>query len=660
MVDLLTVGEAYAELDLIVRQLDDGSLTLTTDDALPDEERLRVQGSPAGLTVWQRVGQVPFNLDLCRGLDQLNGRSPFGRWVWRAGSVRVEAHLPFGDRSLSPNQLSLAYGSLCEQARQHGAQLLAVVRGEASWETLRPGESGLPPSYLPGEGQKTPDQRTTMRYGAADAVPGRPEPARSERRAGAPPSGASGRQRPQPAPVVTGQRGGGGGAVVGLLLLLTVGAVGGAGFILWQRSQAGPASPPAPQPPGPGTPGPQDPAVTEPGADPVATDPTPSGAAGDPLAPGPAPRPRPTALSPAESEQQLLEQLRAHPDQAERLLSRWQEMRWDRAEGARRRMLDALPRGDLPPDAVRELVKSVRDHPLDPFEAMDCWALAPSSVQRLLLQTLAGASEGQAEVAAFLGEHLADDTPDRLMQEALLALGRPREDTIAALLAARGPEWVLLGDGRALVESAVKADLARVAPLATHADEEVRGFACGLLGQQSERTREALKLLSPLLADASEKVQARAIEACVQLADPDACWPLARALQRAEPGTARDALRDAFRRLPAKSTVPLLRKLYEKEQPSDRLAAVLAFEAAEAKEAVPGLISALEDKDRQVRLAAIEALSMFQNKKPALRPSVMEGLAAIRAMALDKSDRELSRLASQLHLKISGRMPDAR
>ena len=665
MVDLLTVGEAFAELDLIVRQLDDGSLTLSVDDSLPDEERLRVQGLPSGMSMWQRVGQVPFNTDLCRGLDALNARAVFGRWVWRAGSVRVEAHLPFADRSLGPNQLSLAFGALHTAAREHGSQLLAVARGEASWESLREG-AALPPSYLPGVGQKTLDQRTTMRYGGPDEVPGKPE--------------LTGREAKRPSqrtggvsqPVVTARPGGGGGGLVALLLLLTVGAVGGAGWALYGRLQAteqaatGPGTPVGPGGQAPDGQTPVAPDGQGPGEEPQGEGPNgegpngeaPGAATGDPARPTP-PRPRPAALGLAGSESELLEQLRAHPEESLRLVGRWLDMGWDRGEGARRRLLDALPRGDLPPDVVRDLMKSVRDRPLDPFEAMDCYPLAPTSVQRLLLQGLAGASEGRDEVARFLTEHLSEDTADRLMQEGLLALGRPRPETISALLAARGAEWVLLGDGRALVEAAVKAELERVKPLAEHEDEEVRGFACGLLGQ-SARARDALRLLAPLLSDRSEKVQARAIEACVQLEQPDACWPLARALQRAEPGTARDALRDAFRRLPARSTVPLLRKLYEKEQPSDRLAAVLAFEACEAKEAVPGLIGALSDADREVRLAAINALSGFQNKKPALRPSVMEGLAAIRAMALDKSDRELSRLASQLHLKIAGRMPDAR
>ena len=144
----------------------------------------------------------------------------------------------------------------------------------------------------------------------------------------------------------------------------------------------------------------------------------------------------------------------------------------------------------------------------------------------------------------------------------------------------------------------------------------------------------------------------------MQLADPDASWPLARALQRSQEGAARDALRDAFRRLQPKQTVPLLGKLYQKEQPTERLAAVLALEACEAPEAVPGLVKALGDKAREVKLAALSALSNHQKSKPALRPAVMEGLATIRALALDKSDREISRLASQLHLAIAGRMPD--
>jgi hypothetical protein len=368
------------------------------------------------------------------------------------------------------------------------------------------------------------------------------------------------------------------------------------------------------------------------------------------------------APSRIETEAQLIERLKASPGEAAKLIARWSEMGWDKKEGARRRLLEALPKDKeqpLAPDATRALLKSMRDRPPDPFEAMDCYPLAPESLRRVLLQQLAQAGEGEDEVAAFLGERLAEDTPDKLMQEVLLTLGRPRPDTIQSLVAARGAEWALLS-GRALIEAAVEKDLKLIQPLLAHEDEEVRGFACGLLGR-SKKARDALGLLAPLLSDASEKVQGRAVEACVQLADPDASWPLARALQRAQTGGAKDALRDAFRRLaPNKQTVPLLVKLQARDVPTDRLAAVLALEATENADVVPHIIKGLGDKAREVRLAAVQALAGFQKSRPALRTAVEKGLAPIRQMALDKSDKELSRVASQLHLAISGRMPDGR
>ena len=654
--DLLTVGEAMAELDLVVRQLDDGSLTLATDDTLPDEARVRVVGSAGGLSASLRIGQVEqLEPALARALDGLNAVSAFGRWVWRAGAVRVEAHLPFSDRSFAANQLTLLYGALAAAAEAEGARVMGVARGEIDPRAIQPTlelaaaptelevKKPLPPSLLPGAGQKGPEERATRRFGEEDGITA----ARAR---------ASGRAR-SPEPVVGPARGGGGLVVAGGLLLALGGA--GLGVKLWMDEQAqadatvaDPTSPPPPTPTG-GGPDPVDPAGPD---DPIASDPDAT------TPPGKTERPRPVDASRVQSEEQLLERLRSTPAEAEKLIARWSGMGWDKKEGARRRLLQALPRSEdqpLAPDATRALLKSMRDRPPDPFEAMDCYPLAPESLRRLLLQQLAQAGEGEEEVATFLTERLAEDTPDRLMQEALLTLGRPRPDTIGSLVAARGPEWALLS-GRVLIEAAVEKDLKLLQPLLAHDDEEVRGFACGLLGR-SKRTRDALGLLAPLLQDGSERVQARAVEACVELGDPDASWPLARALQRAQPGGGRDALRDAFRRLaPNRQTVPLLVKLQAKESATDRLAAVLALEATETADAVPHIIKALSDKAREVRLAALQALTGFQKSKPALRTAVEKGLAAIREMALDKSDKELSRLAGQLHFSISGRMPAGR
>lgn len=656
-VDLLTVGEALAELDLVVRQLDDGSLTLATDDTLPDEDRVRVSGSPDGLLASLRVGQAQLGPALARALDALNGASPFGRWVCRAGAIRVEAHLPFGDRSFSGTQLQLLYGSLASAAEAEGPKVMAVARGEVDPRALQatlltpvmPATEKLPPSLLPGAGQKGPDERATRRFGEEDGVKVGVRGALASQGVA---RASSARQSALPAPMVARKSGGGGGGalIVAGLVVLALGAAAWAGKGWWE-SRNQPVEPPAPAFP------PAQPLVPAP---PVEPDPTPGPTGTTPTPPAKTDVPVPPSR--IETEAQLLERLEASPGEATKLIARWSEMGWDKKEGARRRLLEALPKDaetPLAPDATRALLKSMRDRPPDPFEAMDCYPLAPESLRRLLLQQLAQAGEGEEEVATFLGERLAEDTPDKLMQEVLLTLGRPRPDTIGSLVAARGAEWALLS-GRALIEGAVEKDLKLVEPLLAHEDEEVRGFACGLLGR-SKKTRDALGLLAPLLSDQSEKVQGRAVEACVQLGDPDASWPLARALQRAQASGATDSLRDAFRRLaPNKQTVSILVKLQARDSPTDRLAAVLALEATETAEAVPHIIKGLTDKAREVRLASVQALAGFQKSRPALRTAVEKGLGPIRTMALDKSDKELSRLASQLHLAISGRMPDGR
>lgn len=327
----------------------------------------------------------------------------------------------------------------------------------------------------------------------------------------------------------------------------------------------------------------------------------------------------------------------------------------DRAPGARRRLLEAL--GDaVEADAKvgRLIMRSLRDRPPSVAEAVECLAAAPGGVRRVLVQALSEASEAEAEAAARALAGL-QDTADLQVEEALLRLGRPRDGAPLRLATVRGPEWVLFGDGRPLLEALARRDVRQLRSLFEHPDAEVRMSACALVAG-AEQPDEALALLAPALRDADPGVRQRAAEGLTALGDPRASWPLARALSREDSNQTRDVLRNGLQRLPLKKTVRLLGQLYARPEPVERRAAVMALDAINKPEAVSSLVAALRDPDRAVRLEALRALDASHGQ-PALRPAVAEGLPAIRELALDRSDRELHGLARQLHYQITGRMP---
>ena len=94
--DLLPFGEVFAELDLVVRQLDDGSLTVTEDDSLPDGERVRVTSEERGLKASLAVVAAPSSSDaLLTALERISQKAPAVDFVWRDGQVWSESVLPW-------------------------------------------------------------------------------------------------------------------------------------------------------------------------------------------------------------------------------------------------------------------------------------------------------------------------------------------------------------------------------------------------------------------------------------------------------------------------------------------------------------------------------------------------------------------------------------
>ncbi|MCO5169024.1 MAG: HEAT repeat domain-containing protein [Planctomycetes bacterium] len=623
-IDLVDVGEELAELDLVVRQLEDGSLTVAEDDQAPDGERVRVADAGAGVRAWRVVATLaPGQASrTAAGLSPLNqafaaagGR---GGLVVRGKEVRFEVGLDHPP-PYSRDELQALYRGVVDGA---GAQRPAVERvvAETAPTTLQP---AAPPA-------------SRLLLGARPAEPHRAEPAWAA-----------------PAARPTGSSGGGLGAAAGILTLVIVGGGGVGGALLILRGKAALEPPPAVEPaavaaaPAGETEAPPSPAEAT--AAPAAGE-APPPPADDRPAQVPAARPR------APSEDDVLADAR---DPARRLqaVEAWLRHGLDAAPGARRRMLEALGLTGLDeePRAARLVLQSLRDRPPGVAEAIECLPHSAQGVRRVLVHVLAEAGPDQADAAAAALEALAD-TPDLIVEEALLRLGRPRDGAVRRLTEARGPEWLLYGEGRALVEARARADVRQVASLLEHADPEVRAATCALIAA-AEQPREALALLAPVLRDPAPSVRQRAVEGLVAQRDPRASWPLARALAREESNHAKNALRDGLQRLPLRETVDLLAQLQARPEAAERRAAVLGLSAIAKPEALPQVVAALRDPDRTVRLEAVRALDAARHQ-PLLRPKVAEGLAVIRELALDRSDRELSGLARQLHYAITGRMPD--
>lgn len=652
-IDLLPVGEQLAELDLVVRQLDDGSLTVTTDDTRPDGERVHIAAAGRGLRAWLPVAKLapgqasrtaaalgPLNQAIAEG----GGR---GALIVRGDEVRFEVGLdhpaPYGDDELRALYQAAADGGA--QQREAVARIVAETTPPAFAAPAEEPAAELPSSFLRGAGQR-PRESATERFGALGKTPGRGELAPEDR---------ASHHRPQ---------GGGGGALIVVGLLGLAGA--GGAVALFLRPTSGPetdappvveSTAPAPAPAGdaPDAPAPDG---EPPAAPTVSGRPATPTAAPDEATPAAAATRAPAAptrpAAPAVSEEDLLARAR-DPETRLAAVEDWLLHGVDARPGARRRMLEALGDGVEADGKVgRLVVHSLRERPPSVAEAIECLAVARGGVKRALVSLLGDAAGDDARAAA---EALAKVTPDLQVDEALLKLGRPRPGAVLRLANERGADWVLFGDGNLLLADLARRDLKQVASLLEHGDPEVRIYACSLIAAREEQQREAVAILAPVLRDAEPRVRARAAEGLAALRDPRASWPLARALAREDSSQTRDVITGALQRLPLRETIELLQKLQGNQEAGDRRAAVLGLAAIGKPEAIGGLVAALRDADRTVRLEALRALDVAHGKR-ALRPRVAEGLPAIRELGLDRRDREVWSIARQLHYQITGRMPD--
>ncbi|MCA8923946.1 MAG: HEAT repeat domain-containing protein [Planctomycetes bacterium] len=620
-------------------------------------------------------------------LNRLNRESDFARYVLRPTGVWAECTLPFAGRSLAPNQLHVACGELDAAIRRyhrseaqpddpgaaptlvHGQTVdrdartvgvkAAVDRGAATVPLSGAEIAGanpdadptraLPASYLAGSGQLTPEDRTTRRYGARNAVPGRPDPA------------AHGRSH----------SGGGRGGVLALGLLVLLGGAAAAAYVAhdqgWVRL-SGPAEgdevPEGPQPsaadsgkgsqPSDG----EDPSDGGDGSSTQTPDPTEPEGGWTPLGTeeeDPAPRPPPTELPPSWPE--LLDWIRAHPERAAEATRAAIARPALNEPGGWLALVEALGAHLGDRAVMAALTRQARSVPPPLRDSLDCLPRATGSLRSALLErVIACKPEERDLVATALEAERVRDTPDLLIDQTLVRLGRPAPESLARLIERHGDDWLVFGLGRPLLDGLGREAAGKLEALVRARSPRVRAAAAEACALSSE-PRAALKVLTSLLRDPLADVRELAIESMVKLESPLACWPIARRLELETDGGLSQRLRTALRTLAGQQrTVELLEQLYRRPQVRDRRAALLGLEATGSTDAVAAIVGALDDGAPELQLLALRQLARVQ-RQPAMRPHVLKGIARIRELAQEHPDREVAGAARDLFVQLTGNAP---
>jgi hypothetical protein len=666
--DLLPYGELFAELDFVVRQLDDGSLTVTQDDTLPDEGRVRISAAPQGLNARLSLfpSAAPSQL-LSDAMDRLNtgGRV---RFAWFDNAVWCESTIPWTNDHQFPGQtLRALFRGVCDSGATHGANLSGLA--DQSGSQAAPGGapasdpspasdpapvgSALPPSFLPGVGQND-TQGATQRYGHVQDVPGRAEAGSGELNR-TPTAERVQQHRDQQLVSGGGSSGGGGAGKLGVLgTIVLVVALAGAKFVLRggigdDDEDEGPVAQASPDP-NPSSSPPDDPDAPVPF--PVRASPTPEG-------PDPDETPEPTpsrAASPGSSSDPLgIFELANSAREHERLIAvkRWRDRGLGKKPKGHLRLLQALA-GRLDSKTRSIVTKSLRQHPPGVYEALDCLEYSNTTLRRVLIEQISHSQLSADEVSVAV-EVISEikDTPDLMVEEALIRIGKPKPGGLQRLIEARGIEWLRLGGGRELL---AKFPAKSLGELASSKTKEVRLLAVGHLGERTDEVDEALKLLAKILKDSDTEVRRRSIQGIGRLRNGRGAWYLALALPREKDKRTQELIRNALSRLPVKASTRFLTTMIKSKNPTSRVAAVMSLRSMQRPETIVVLVNAIKDKDRAVRMEVLSALVATLGNSE-LRPLIARGILSYRTIAKDRSDQEARRLARRLCLKIDGRLP---
>lgn len=336
-------------------------------------------------------------------------------------------------------------------------------------------------------------------------------------------------------------------------------------------------------------------------------------------------------------------------------VAQWVRQGFDREEGARTTMLQALAGRRLDATIDRHLAKSCKGSAMTLDELLVCLPLAPPQTQAVLLERLVaiGLKLPPERIVAVL-ETLTDDR-ELHVEEALVLFGRAREGCAPRLVAARGEEWPLTDEGKRTL-AALPPE--RVKELLASSDAQHRVLGARLLAARGAEV--ALETLAPLvLGDPASLVRQEVALLLEVMKDPRAAPALARALRSEKDESVRARVRRSLTVLPGVEATKALLPLLASPEVEERLAAVGGLEALASPDGIRPLAGALLDPDRRVGLAACKALEALRTSRaPGVPELVGQQAREIGKAALTTKDDELKRVARHLYFQLRGRLPE--
>jgi len=336
-------------------------------------------------------------------------------------------------------------------------------------------------------------------------------------------------------------------------------------------------------------------------------------------------------------------------------VAQWVRQGFDREEGARMTMFQALSGHRLDVAIDRNLAKSCKGSAMTLDEVLVCLPLSPPQTQAVLLERLVaiGLKLPPERIVAVL-EKLTDDR-ELHVEEALVLFGRPREGCATRLVKARGEEWPMTDEGKRTL-AALPPE--RVRDLLASDAAPLRVLGARLLAARGPDL--SLEALAPLVtSDPSSLVRQEVALLLEIMKDTRAAPALARALRSERDESVRARVRRALTVLPGQGATKALVVLLGKPEVEERLAGIGGLEALASPDGVRPLAGALLDADRGVALAACKALAALRTSRvPGVPDMVNQQARDIGKAALTTKDDELKRVARHLYFQIRGRLPE--